>query len=562
MKKSLISRKFEKRKRRSSIHTLVQWGILILSILTFMAAENWMFHARPLFSDMDATVIAASLAASKSAIQETYDNGDINNAFASPKTHAVNYTEIATHLKAARVRQSGAEVVRQYIGVDKEPLRHLRFSDLDLPPIDIKDPVMNTAFQESTVISQAPWFPQRRFCEETCCAEAVAISLDQDDTRIINAVDGPDLADLLLYGHTPPSFHQFAARELTHEVIPCLRPGVVIHADSYRGPITRFFEEYRPNMTVPYVFITSKTDGATPITFFKDRLDTDPLLTAWYGINPTYDTGANHSKYRAMALGLTGNKFRQQPDLNLLMKARNYANPFGGDKSRWTNETLWKTATDTTPLLFVKFGLHINALHREIPFNMACQNRTMKPLDDISCTIDTGANPRQTYTAAAKYLFGLSPRGNGKDCFRTYELLLNGVIPIVNAQPEYDELFKDLPILQLDHWNYNQTDLLKLMHDYVTSPEFLDNTFDAGWERLFLRYWRRKVLEDAGRLNEIVTDDQGREYYTGWVYSLHKKPHIQHATKEYLEKKKKEEEEMKEKKKEAENTKLEEKKKA
>jgi len=309
-----------------------------------------------------------------------------------------------------------------------------------------------------------------------------------------------------------------------------LRPGVIIHADSYRGPITRFFREHRPNITVPYVFLTTKTDGDSPITFFQNKLDTDPLLLAWYGINPNYSTGANHSKFRMMPLGLTGAKFRQQPDMDLLMQARNYTNPFGGDKSRWTNETLWRTVKDTTPLLFVKFGIHEFAMDRERPWKMACDNRTMEPIDNISCNKELWVNTRQTYAAASEYLFGLSPPGNGVDCFRTYELLLNGVIPIIKERPEYKELFKDLPIIQLPHWNYTQRELVRLMRNYVYSPAFLNNTFDAGWERLFLKYWRQSVLKDAGRLHEIVNDDQGNQYYTAWKYTTYKEPYVQHAT--------------------------------
>ena len=291
-------------------------------------------------------------------------------------------------------------------------------------------------------------------------------------------------------------------------------------------------------MTVPYVFVTSKTDGATPIKFFTKQLDDDPLLLAWYGINPSYKTGARHPKFRMMPLGLTGNKYRQAPDLDLLMQARNYTNPFAGDKSKWTNQTVWSSSSankDTTPLLFVKFSLHSKfglnkrGLHRGAPFSMACENRTIPPLDDISCNMNIGANPRQTYTAASQYLFGLSPPGNGLDCFRTYELLLNGIIPVVLYQPEYEELFHDLPLLQLQHWNYNQQELWELMRDYVFSAAFRDNTFDTGWERLFLQYWRQKVLQDAGRLDEIVTDPEGNQYYKAWHYSPHKPPLIQHA---------------------------------
>jgi hypothetical protein len=175
-------------------------------------------------------------------------------------------------------------------------------------------------------------------------------------------------------------------------------------------------------MTVPYVFITSRTDGETPLHFFTDQLTSDPLLLAWYGINPSYQTGANHSKFRMMPLGLAGSHHRQQPDLNALLQARNYSNPFGGDKSKWTNLTLWMSAKDTTPLLFVNFGIHEYAMERWKPWTMACHgrsNNTAEKLDNVSCNQEMDVvSPRQTYHAASKSLFGLSPPGNGRDCFR------------------------------------------------------------------------------------------------------------------------------------------------
>jgi hypothetical protein len=128
-------------------------------------------------------------------------------------------------------------------------------------------------------------------------------------------------------------------------------------------------------------------------------------------------------------------------------------------------------------------------------------------------------------------------------CCRTYELLLNGVIPIVEAQPEYDELFKDLPLLQLPNWDYSQKELIQAMQDYIFSPAFLDNTFDAGWERLFLKYWRHQVLHDARRLDEIILDPDGNPYYIAWQYTISKPPFIQHGTPEQMERKRQKEEE-------------------
>ena len=437
------------------------------------------------------------------------------------------------------ISESGKDRIRHLasnVHNDSQPLRHVLFSDLQLPTQSINSgPPMTTAFQESTVVSQASWFPRQKICQETCCAQAVAISLEQDDHHIINAVDGQDLADVMVYGQPLWPHHVFAGSELTDDVIPCLQPGVILHVDSYRGPIARFFRILRPKIKVPYVLITTRSDGVTPHPQFSKRLDTDPQLLAWYGINPSYHNynhqeavpGANHSKFRMMHLGLIGKMYRQQPFLNYLNQARNYSNPFGGDKSRWMDPSVWDTARDTTRLLFVHFGIHKNAPQRSIPWAMACNNRTEAPLDDnISCHRGVSVTPEQIYAAASKYPFGLSPPGNGPDCYRTYELLLNGAIPVVQARREYNELFRDLPVLQLPHWNYTQPELVTLMHDYVHSPAFWNQTFDAGWNRLFFRHWRRQVLQDAGRLDEIIKDDQGKEYFTSWQYSWYRKPNL------------------------------------
>ena len=111
----------------------------------------------------------------------------------------------------------------------------------------------------------------------------------------------------------------------------------------------------------------------------------------------------------------------------------------------------------------------------------------------------------------------------GNDCYRTYELLYLGVIPVVKYSPEFVELFRDIPILMLRNWNLTQQELVEKMRNYIYSPEFRDNDF-LGWDRLFLKHWRRQVLSDAGRLDEIVEDDMGRPYYQAWTYRPYTHP--------------------------------------
>ena len=50
-----------------------------------------------------------------------------------------------------------------------------------------------------------------------------------------------------------------------------------------------------------------------------------------------------------------------------------------------------------------------------------------------------------------KYAFGLSPKGNGVDCHRTWEMLYFGMIPIT-LHSSIDSLYDGLPVVLLDRW--------------------------------------------------------------------------------------------------------------
>lgn len=110
------------------------------------------------------------------------------------------------------------------------------------------------------------------------------------------------------------------------------------------------------------------------------------------------------------------------------------------------------------------------------------------------------------------------------DCYRTYELFFLGVIPIVPYREEHAELFRGLPILQLDNWDLTQEQLVGKMREYIASPEFQETDFN-GWERLFLQYWRTQVLNATGRLDDIVVDDAGKQYYKSWTYTKYTPPY-------------------------------------
>jgi len=399
-------------------------------------------------------------------------------------------------------------------------LKFYQVPELQRPLRDV--PPMTSSFTTATAVERAPWFaPPGRTCKETCCWEQIAVSMDQEAHRIKNTVDGLDLADVLVHGHRLPDHLEFHATELNEDIIPCLQDGTIIHVDSYGHSIDKFFLELRPNITIRYVLLTTETDGATPLERYTSMLREDALMLKWYGNNPSPPRD-HQDKFVGFPLGLS--KYHpQMPYLTRYLEVRNFSNPFH-DKSRWIKSAALfdPTNDETTDVLFVKFGINEHSQHRKVPFAFGCNGRLRQSAwnDSVSCTLGGNFTMHETYAAASRYLFGLSPPGNGQDCHRNYELFMLGVIPVVVDKLGFaNEMWKDLPVVRLDGWNFTQHELLEKLQKYVQSREFAETNFGRGWERLFLGYWRRRVLKDAGRESDIIRDENGREYYLAWKYT-------------------------------------------
>jgi hypothetical protein len=230
--------------------------------------------------------------------------------------------------------------------------------------------------------------------------------------------------------------------------------------------------------------------------------------------------------------------------LTRLMELTNYSNPFA-KKERWIKSAIMTTdnATASSTVdevfynsVFIRFNpnhLMESVQGRRRPFHFSLcdgyDNITNK-LDNFTCSTDRNIIPHDTFVAASRYLFGFSPPGLGFDCYRTYELLLVGVIPIVPFREEGGDgvdqtngMFDGLPVLQIRgdfHRNRTRSEYLEMLRDYISSPYFQDTDFEEGWKRLFLRHWRRKMLDLTGRSKDIIVDpDTGRQFYQGWKYT-------------------------------------------
>jgi hypothetical protein len=92
--------------------------------------------------------------------------------------------------------------------------------------------------------------------------------------------------------------------------------------------------------------------------------------------------------------------------------------------------------------------------------------------------------PVDYLNALGRAKFVLSPPGRSWDCYRTYEALAMGAIPIVKRQEPQSNVVVGLPVLMVDDWS-------------EVTPERLEREWNTPreWnlERLSLRYWKEQI---------------------------------------------------------------------
>jgi hypothetical protein len=98
----------------------------------------------------------------------------------------------------------------------------------------------------------------------------------------------------------------------------------------------------------------------------------------------------------------------------------------------------------------------------------------------------------------AQYRYAISPKGNGLDCHRTWELLAIGVIPVM-LHSNLDAMFQDLPILLVHDWG--EVTLDKLDSHWKEYGEAFARSKDIP-KAVTMTYWEAKILNYARIDNE------------------------------------------------------------
>jgi hypothetical protein len=216
----------------------------------------------------------------------------------------------------------------------------------------------------------------------------------------------------------------------------------------------------------------------------------DPNLVHWFALNPLV---ANHSKLSPVPLGLQ-NRFERRalPELYLAAKEKARGHKIGDVQMvinfKPHNSDRWQV---------------IELFQNEKWARVEKYGFMVKGKDHVDKATALG----MLLGELSKYKFAVSPRGWGLDCYRTWELLAIGVVPIVKHS-SLDPLFEGLPVLLVNNWTEIDEHMLhvnwgKFKHQ-ILSRNILPGITFRFYQDKILKVAQTRGVEAAGEKYGMV----------------------------------------------------------
>lgn len=111
---------------------------------------------------------------------------------------------------------------------------------------------------------------------------------------------------------------------------------------------------------------------------------------------------------------------------------------------------------------------------------------TLRPLS-FTDQITKRCRPDKFLAIMSDYLYIASPIGAGLDCYRTWEALYLGCIPVVEKNG-LSPIFEKLPCIEIDSWDEVTEDFLNQSYNELMKKEF-------KYEKMYAPYWKKRIEE-------------------------------------------------------------------
>jgi hypothetical protein len=322
----------------------------------------------------------------------------------------------------------------------------------------------------------------QRGCQQTCCWSRRKMKhfyngeKDRFPTVLdrLSQIDIKLLADLH-YGNLPVP-DEIQLSKLTDDILSCLQNNTIIFVDT--PDLSNFFNRFHERISVNYILITGDSDLSCPVHIMNSHL---------YLLNQIFARKTRIIHWFAMNCDLGNNEQWKKSNIFTCI-------PQG--ISQWSNQRYFMQLAsgkdDSIHNIDLKTNDYwiltsFNVLHapkyRQSLFTLSCMGR-LKNISKCSYQKDL-MNLWKYYVSIGRSKFVFSPPGVGMDCYRTWETLYLGSIPIV-INSSLNPIFEKLPVLIVDDYNQINLDFLKNVYDNMTKQ-----TYD--YRRLYKGYWQRVI---------------------------------------------------------------------
>lgn len=233
-----------------------------------------------------------------------------------------------------------------------------------------------------------------------------------------------------------------------------------------------FFLYVHPHIHSHYILLSHFGDQSVPGPYLEHeywKVLNDDTLAYWIGMNVDRP---NHPKMIPIPIGLAPK--------NIVYK-----------DFKAINEVIKQTPFEKKHLLYLNHYDGTNPTERA-PIRTIFQGKDF-------CHIQMRKDFISYFKDIASSKFVISPPGSGHDCYKTWEALLVGTIPIVKRSPIIP-IFKDLPVLIIDDWNEITESFLNEKYAEIASKSY-------RLEKLYFDYWLNIMLETKQRVKMSIKND-------------------------------------------------------
>lgn len=329
---------------------------------------------------------------------------------------------------------------------------------------------------------------ERQICRDTCCVKEGKRVIKPYQPDLVSGTTHPEVQDRIGIFETmqylPEVYYHCGERNvknlhhvhLTKDIVPCLQPGTIILVKT--GNLEKFFRDMYPLLKQPFVLFTMNGDGSTPkqyLEYISD--DKDSLILHWYASNCDF-ASEDAKKLSCVPIGFAHNNDQKH------VMEKFMANIDGLTYQHGRPIFPRQIEDKRQSLALVSYGRDgrhkVSRADRNKLYSHMCRNDRVWHKETVHCgNVDS---IEALYEISLKNKFMMAPHGYGLDCYRTWEALSLGMIPVVKAST-LDSLYQGLPVLIVQKWS-------------DVTPELLQHTWEAfqhqrfDFRRMYLSYWQ------------------------------------------------------------------------